>query len=94
LRIDVLSNIPDGKSTQQLRGLLDHAGLLALLDTTTIVSSQDAGASKPDPRINVFTAERAGVPSGQCLYVGEDPAEVKGTRQAGTAGLVRPAPIA
>jgi HAD superfamily hydrolase (TIGR01549 family) len=92
LRVGVLSNIPDGMTTQEFRALLDRAGLLIALDARAVVTSRDAGASKPDPRIFTYAAERVGIFVGQCLYVGEDPTEVEGARKAGMAGLVKPVP--
>ena len=92
LRVGVLSNTPDGMNTQEFRALLDRAGLLALLDSTAVITSRDAGASKPDPRVYAYAAERVGVPVGQCLYIGENPVEVEGARKAGMAGLVKPVP--
>jgi FMN phosphatase YigB (HAD superfamily) len=94
LRIGVLSNTPDGMSTQEFCDLLDRAGLLTLLDPEAIVTSQDAGVSKPDQRIYAYAAEQVGVLTGQCLYVGENLAEVEGAQRAGMAGLVKPAAVA
>lgn len=90
LCVGVLSNIPDDMAVREFRALLDRAGILIALDANGVITNRDAGASKPDPRVYAYAAERVDVPIGQCLYVGEDLMEVEGARKAGMACLVKP----
>jgi len=92
LRLGIITNIPDQMSTEDVRRMLATAGLLTLLNSALIITSRDAGASKPDVKIYEFAARRAGVPTNQCLYVGEDPAEVAGAQASGMGGLVKSVP--
>ncbi|KZC42098.1 MULTISPECIES: HAD family hydrolase [Rhodanobacter] len=65
------------------------------------VCARDSGVAKPDPRIFLAAAERLGVPPGQILHVGDDPAiDMAGARDAGLrtawinrAGLPWPAEL-
>lgn len=92
LRVGVISNVPTDMSIDEVRAMLAAAGLLALLDSQAIITSQEAGAEKPDAKIFEFAAQRIGVPITQCLYIGEDPKEVAGARTAGMAGIIKPSP--
>jgi len=91
LRVGIITNIPPEMTSDGVRRLLDAAGLLPLLDDAAIITSRDADASKPDPKIYRLAAQRIGLPIGQCLYVGEDSKEVAGAQAAGMAGMVKPA---
>ena len=42
------------------------------------------------PQIYQFAARQVGLPIEQCLYIGEDPAEVAGAQAAGMAGVLKP----
>ena len=90
LKLGIITNIPPEMTGDMVRRLLATAGLLAFLDDGAIVTSRDAGTSKPDARIYLYAARRVGLPIGQCLYVGEDPQEVVGAHQAGMVGLLKP----
>lgn len=48
---------------------LERLGLLHLVDF--LVSSEEAGAEKPDPRIFDLCVEKAGVSAQECLFVGD-----------------------
>jgi len=91
LRVGIITNIPPEMTSDGARRLLDAAGLLSLLEEAAIITSSDAGASKPKPEIYRFAAQRVDLPIGQCLYVGEDPKEVAGAQVAGMAGVLKPA---
>jgi HAD superfamily hydrolase (TIGR01549 family) len=90
LRVGVISNVPATMTTAELRGLLDAADILAALDPRGVITSRDAGAEKPDPRIYRYAAERMGTSVEQCLYVGEEPEQVAGAARAGMASLLKP----
>ena len=92
LKAGIISNIPDDLTTDDVRKMLDVAGLLAALDGNAIITNHDAGVSKPDRKIFAYAAKRIGILPNQCLYVGEDPAEVAGAQEAGMAGLIKPSP--
>ena len=92
LRLGIISNVPPDMSTDDVRAMLRSAGLLAFFDNAAIVTSRDAGANKPDPKIYEYAAQRIGVPLDQCLYVGEEPDQVTGAQEAGMAGLLKPVP--
>jgi HAD superfamily hydrolase (TIGR01509 family) len=90
LRVGIISNIPEEMTIGQFQSVLLSAGLFELIDKNCTVTSRDAGASKPDPRIYEFAAQRAGVPAHRCLYVGETEAEVLGAIAAGMSGVLKP----
>jgi putative hydrolase of the HAD superfamily len=57
-----------------------------------VVTSAEAGAPKPDPRIFELALERVGVRPERALHVGDSEADVEGARAAGMA--FAPAPLA
>jgi putative hydrolase of the HAD superfamily len=65
-------------------GLADHFA--------TVVTSAEAGAPKPDPRIFELALERLRVRPERALHVGDSPADEEGARAAGMA--FAPAPLA
>jgi putative hydrolase of the HAD superfamily len=58
----------------------------------TVVTSAEAGAPKPDPRIFELALERLRVPPSRALHVGDSEADEVGARAAGMA--FAPAPLA
>jgi putative hydrolase of the HAD superfamily len=73
--------------------LQEHLEELALADHfVTVVTSAEAGAPKPDPRIFWFALERLGVGPERALHVGDSEADEEGARAAGMA--FAPAPLA
>ena len=85
LRLAVVSNwdIALWGYLEQL-GLADHFA--------TVVTSAEAGAPKPDPRIFWLALERLGVRPERALHVGDSEADEEGARAAGMA--FAPAPLA
>jgi len=74
-------------------GLAEHLGRLGLADRfATIVTSAEAGAPKPDPRVFELALERLGVPPGRALHVGDGEADEEGARAASMH--FAPAPLA
>jgi putative hydrolase of the HAD superfamily len=59
-----------------------------------VVTSAEAGAPKPAPRIFELALERLGVAPARALHVGDRPADEEGARAAGLAFLPAPLPAA
>ena len=76
----LLSNFP-----ASLRALLTHCGVTDAFDEMVI--SGEIGLVKPDARIYPLTAERLGVPVGECLFVDDFVENVTGARAAGMQAL-------
>ena len=90
LRVGVTTNLPATLSDDQIRAMPKDTGLLPFVDPSGLVTNHAAGVDKPDPRIYQFAASRFGLPVG-CLYVGEDPDEVRGAADAGMSAVLEPA---
>lgn len=70
-----------------LHDVLAQTGLRELLDG--VVTSAEAGVSKPDPAIFAIGLEVAGAHAGEALHVGDDlEADVEGARAAGIAAVL------
>jgi len=69
---------------------LERAGLGRYL--SAIVSSAEAGAEKPDPRVFLTAVERLGVQPKRALHIGDDDLDRAGAEAAGLA--FEPAPLA
>ncbi|MGW0964592.1 HAD family hydrolase [Streptomyces gelaticus] len=69
----------------------EDLALLGLTDLADhVVNSSRVGIAKPDPGIYQIAVERAGVPSGRCLFVDDTQANIDAARAAGmTAVLYR-----
>jgi len=89
LRVGVITNVPSDMDKQSVGAMLADAGLVVFFDPAGIVTSTDAGSSKPSAEIYHYAAAALGVPAERCLFVGEDPAQVDGARAAGMQGLMR-----
>jgi putative hydrolase of the HAD superfamily len=85
LRLAVVSNWDVA-----LTGYLEQLGLAPRFDA--VVTSAEAGAPKPDPRIFRLALERLGVRPERALHVGDSEADEEGARAAGMA--FAPAPLA
>jgi FMN phosphatase YigB (HAD superfamily) len=90
LRVGVITNLPDTLGDDQIRRMLEAAGLLPFLDPRGLVTNHAAKADKPDPQIYEFAARQLDLPVESCLYVGEDADEVEGAVAAGMSGVVKP----
>ena len=65
---------------------LRRLGLLPLVDL--LVTSEELGVEKPDPRLFALCAEKAGVPLGDCAFVGDSlEKDALAALRAGMAGL-------
>jgi len=81
-RAAVVSNA-DGR----VRGLLEAAGLAALLEF--VVDSAEVGVEKPDPRIFHAATGRLELPPAACAYVGDIyEIDVVGAARAGLSGIL------
>ena len=76
----LLSNFP-----ASLRALLTQCGVTDAFDEMVI--SGEIGLVKPDARIYPLTAERLGVPVGECLFVDDFVENVTAARAAGMQAL-------
>ena len=73
-----------------LHGYLEQLGLAGSFDA--VVTSAEAGAPKPDPRIFRLALERLRVRPERALHIGDSEADEEGARAAGMA--FAPAPLA
>jgi putative hydrolase of the HAD superfamily len=83
-RLGLITNRED---LERLNTQLDEIGLRLYFDW--LVAAGEAGVSKPDPAIFHLALERAGVPAGQALYVGDNYwADVVGAERAGLRAVL------
>ncbi len=74
-------------------GLVEHLDLLGAASLfTTIVTSAEAGAAKPDPAVFRLALSRLGVEPGRALHVGDEAGDRAGAEAAGMR--FAPAPLA
>jgi putative hydrolase of the HAD superfamily len=71
-------------------GLSEH--LTALGIDLPVVTSAEAGAAKPDPRVFALALRRLGAEAARSIHVGDSPADADGARAAGMR--FEPAPLA
>lgn len=81
MRTAILSNDPGGPGAQWLRELGDGR----LVDQ--VVLSGDVGVAKPDPRIYRLTADALGLAPGDCIFVDDLSANVRGAVAVGMVGI-------
>jgi FMN phosphatase YigB (HAD superfamily) len=80
-------------SREQGLALLHEAGLDGFLAPNGFFCEHDNGdVAKPSPSIYRAAAERVGVPTDRCLFVGENPVEVAGAITAGMRAILKPCP--
>ena len=92
LRTGIITNVPGDMTLQDVKTLLGEAGLLDLLDGNAIITNLAAKANKPNPEIYQYASRQLGLSPGQCLYMGDDPAEVNGALASGMVGVLKPVP--
>jgi putative hydrolase of the HAD superfamily len=78
-----------GNWDRRLPEQLERVGLSPFV--STVVSSAEAGAPKPDPRPFLLALERIGVTAERAVHVGDSPADEEGARAAGLRFV--PAPV-
>jgi putative hydrolase of the HAD superfamily len=82
LKLGLISNIE-----QNMTATLDRLGLAAQLDI--VVTSQDAGFTKPQPEIFRYALGKAGVAPDVSVYVGDQyQVDIIGARGAGMQGIL------
>ena len=72
--VGVISNTGNA-SAEMMDELLETSGLAFLVDPPLCLYSSVEGLDKSQPALFERAATRAGLPAGQCVYVGEDAAE-------------------
>lgn len=81
-RIGIVSN----NLLEEQQGKLRHCGLASYVDV--LVVSEEAGVSKPDPRIFEIALDRIGCRAGEVVMVGDSwAADVIGARDAGIRAI-------
>lgn len=76
LSVAVVSNWDVG-----LAGMLERIGVAPLF--TTIATTAEAGAAKPDPAVFRLALDRLGIEPGRALHVGDEPEDAEGAAAAG-----------
>lgn len=94
LRLGVISNVLEHMSNADIVAMLADATLDRWLNRSLTVVSTDGHGAKPGPRIFRHAAKLAGLEVGQCMFVGENLAEVIGARAAGMMAQLKPRPLA
>ena len=92
LRMGIITTLGDLSNNLGLR-LLADAGLSEFFEEAAFVSEHDVnGQGKPSPVIYQFAARTVGARIEQCLFIGEDLAEVVGAIAAGMQAVSKPRP--
>lgn len=91
-RIGLITNLPKDVSAAAGRRMIEDAGILKFVDPQGLVINHDAGVSKPDPAIFAYAARQMGLEPAECLFVGENFAEVLGAQTAGMKAVLKPCP--
>lgn len=82
LRVGVGTNMTADMQIEKLRIL----GMTPWVDL--LVTSEEVGAEKPDPRLFALCAEKAGAEPGRCVFVGDSLAkDAAGAQAAGLLGV-------
>ena len=82
LKLGLISNIE-----KDMTATLDKLGLSSRLDI--VVTSQDAGFTKPQPEIFRYALKRAGVQPDEAVYIGDQyQVDVIGAKAAGMKGIL------
>lgn len=80
--VGVITNGPSHLQNHKL----DQSGLRKYLDIAVV--SGDIGVHKPDPALFAYTAERLGLATEECIYVGDHPInDIKGALDAGMKAI-------
>lgn len=91
-RIGIITNLPRDLSADAGRRMIDAAGILKFVDPQGLVINHEAGLDKPDPAIFIYAARQMGLEPGECLFVGENFAEILGAQTAGMQAVLKPCP--
>jgi hypothetical protein len=91
-RVGIISNTSTFETTENMRRVLEAAGIYDIFDAGLLLYSGVIGLRKDSPRIFSHAVELAGLadhPAG-CLFVGEDPGEGAFARAAGMRYVPHP----
>jgi FMN phosphatase YigB (HAD superfamily) len=92
MRLGIITTL-GSLSIPQGRNILTAAGLSGFFEQNGFISEHNVGGrGKPYADIYRFAARRVGVGVGDCLFVGEDLAEVIGAQAAGMQAVLKPRP--
>lgn len=91
-RIGIITNLPKDLSAEAGRRMIQDAGILKFVDPDGLVINHEVGFDKPDPAIFALAAKQMGLAPGECLFVGENFAEVLGAQTAGMRAVLKPCP--
>jgi FMN phosphatase YigB (HAD superfamily) len=92
LKLGIITNVPSDWDQARVVELIKQAGIIGCFEKKGIITSTEAKASKPDPKIFEFAAGKLGVPMNGCLFIGEAENEVAGAIAAGMCGILKGIP--
>lgn len=92
LRVGIITNLPRDLSAEAGRRMIADAGIAKFIDPAGLIINHEVGLNKPDPAIFALAAERMGLTPQECLFVGENFAEVLGAETAGMQAVLKPCP--
>ena len=67
-------------------GILKHIGVLDYLDV--VVTSEEYGVNKPNPRLFLAAVEKMGVEPSKCAVIGDSWKDVEGAKRAGMKAIL------
>lgn len=70
----ILGVLTEGLEVKQAEKLI-RLGIFRLLDPRAIFISDQVGISKPNPKLYRYAADKLGLPPGEIMYVGDNPAK-------------------
>ncbi len=92
LRTGVITNLPPDVPSEVGQKMLEDTGIWPYLDPSGFVTNHEAGSEKPNPKIFQYAAQKMGLETRQCLFVGENLLEVMGAQAAGMQATLKPFP--
>jgi FMN phosphatase YigB (HAD superfamily) len=81
-RLGIISNTAPSNTTETMKAVLEHAGLLRFFDAKMLLFSSVEGIDKTRVELFQRAAARAGLSPRHCVFVGEDEKERDVARQA------------
>ena len=90
VQLGVISNTPAGVGHARILSMLKEAHLDQFFTPAALITSADAGASKPERAIYEYAAKALHLTPDECVYFGENPAEVAGAIAAELHGIQKP----
>jgi len=91
-RIGIITNLPKDVSAEAGRRMISDAGIMKYLDPAGLIINHEVGIDKPEPAIFTLAAERMGLEPRECLFVGENFAEVLAAQAGGMHATLKPCP--